>query len=98
MQEIPNGIGRREFPGRGLAASVAASLSVSAEAQIGPSAGNAPGVRRRLGSLDVSSVGLGVQNMTRTYQTTIPSRPEMINIIRSAFDLANHVPASHRPS
>lgn len=42
--------------------------------------------RRRLGSLEVSSVGLGVQNMDRTYQTTIPYRPEMINIIRTAFD------------
>ncbi|MGH8063525.1 MAG: aldo/keto reductase [Pseudoxanthomonas sp.] len=42
--------------------------------------------RRRLGALEVSSVGLGVQNMSRTYQTTIPSRPEMHNIIRSAFD------------
>jgi aryl-alcohol dehydrogenase-like predicted oxidoreductase len=42
--------------------------------------------RRKLGSLEVSSIGLGVQNMSRTYQTTIPSRPEMINIIRAAFD------------
>ncbi|WP_298577007.1 aldo/keto reductase [uncultured Luteimonas sp.] len=42
--------------------------------------------RRRLGNLEVSSVGLGVQNMSRTYQTTIPHRPEMINIIRTAFD------------
>ncbi|OIN45908.1 aldo/keto reductase [Pseudomonas costantinii] len=42
--------------------------------------------RRRLGSLEVSSVGLGVQNMSRTYQTTIPSRPEMLNIIHAAFD------------
>lgn len=42
--------------------------------------------RRRLGSLEVSSIGLGVQNMSRTYQTTIPSRPEMHNIIRTAFD------------
>ena len=42
--------------------------------------------RRKLGSLEVSSVGLGVQNMHRTYQQTIPSRPEMINIIRTAFD------------
>lgn len=42
--------------------------------------------RRRLGSLEVSSVGIGVQNMSRTYQTTIPNRPEMINIIRTAFD------------
>tara|TARA_R100001244_G_scaffold44516_4_gene40425 strand:- start:2372 stop:3523 length:1152 start_codon:yes stop_codon:yes gene_type:complete len=42
--------------------------------------------RRKLGSLEVSSVGLGVQNMSRTYQTTIPNRAEMHNIIRSAFD------------
>jgi aryl-alcohol dehydrogenase-like predicted oxidoreductase len=44
------------------------------------------GVRRKLGRLEVSAVGLGVQNMSRTYQTTIPSRPEMLNIIRTAFD------------
>ena len=43
--------------------------------------------RRKLGGqLEVSSIGLGVQNMSRTYQTTIPSRPEMIKIIRAAFD------------
>lgn len=42
--------------------------------------------RRKLGKLDVSSIGLGVQNMSRTYQTTVPSRPEMINIIRTAFE------------
>ncbi|MCC0808042.1 aldo/keto reductase [Methylobacterium sp. W2] len=42
--------------------------------------------RRKLGSLEVSSLGLGVQNMSRTYQTTVPSRPEMHNIIQSAFD------------
>lgn len=43
--------------------------------------------RRKLGkSLEVSSIGLGVQNMSRTYQTTIPLRSEMHNIIRAAFD------------
>ncbi|MFV8376711.1 aldo/keto reductase [Flavobacterium sp. LB1P71] len=43
--------------------------------------------KRKLGaSLEVSSIGLGVQNMSRTYQTTIPYRPEMHNIIRTAFD------------
>lgn len=47
---------------------------------------NAAYGRRKLGTLEVSSIGLGVQNMWRTYQTTIPSRPEMINIIRKAFD------------
>lgn len=43
--------------------------------------------RRKLGrSLEVSAIGLGVQNMSRTYQTTIPNRSEMHNIIRKAFD------------
>ncbi|MBB3221660.1 aldo/keto reductase [Pseudoduganella umbonata] len=42
--------------------------------------------RRKLGKLEVSSIGLGVQNMSRTYQTTVPSRPEMFNIIRTAYD------------
>lgn len=42
--------------------------------------------RRKLGALEVSSIGLGVQNMSRTYQTTIPSRPEMIKIIRTAHE------------
>lgn len=42
--------------------------------------------RRKLGSLEVSSVGLGVQNMSRTYQQTIPTRAEMHNIIRTAFE------------
>lgn len=42
--------------------------------------------RRKLGTLDVSSIGLGVQNMSRTYQTTLPSRPEMHRIIQAAFE------------
>jgi aryl-alcohol dehydrogenase-like predicted oxidoreductase len=42
--------------------------------------------RRKLGKLEVSAVGLGVQNMSRTYQTTIPARSEMLRIIRTAFD------------
>lgn len=43
--------------------------------------------RRTLGkSLEVSSIGLGVQNMSSTYQTTVPLRSEMHNIIRTAFD------------
>ncbi len=42
--------------------------------------------RRKLGSLEVSSVGMGVQNMHRKYTTEVPFRPEMINIIRTAYD------------
>ncbi|SEK69353.1 Predicted oxidoreductase [Pseudoxanthomonas sp. GM95] len=44
------------------------------------------GQRRKLGTLEVSSLGLGVQNMSRTYQTTVPNRAEMHRIIRAAFD------------
>ncbi|CAM4037928.1 Predicted oxidoreductase [Pedobacter westerhofensis] len=48
---------------------------------------HAPSHRRRLGgTLEVSAIGLGVQNMSRTYQTTVPSRTEMISIIRKAHD------------
>jgi aryl-alcohol dehydrogenase-like predicted oxidoreductase len=82
--------GRRRFLG---AAGSLAALSLlggtgaqaSGQAESGPVAAQASG-RRKLGRLEVSSIGLGVQNMSRTYQTTIPSRPEMLNIIRAAFD------------
>ena len=42
--------------------------------------------KRKLGKLEVSAIGLGVQNMHRTYHTIVPSRKEMHNIIQSAFD------------
>ena len=42
--------------------------------------------RRMLGKLEVSSVGIGVQNMSRKYTTEVPYRPEMVNIIRRAFE------------
>ncbi|WP_219629117.1 aldo/keto reductase [Corallococcus exiguus] len=48
--------------------------------------GGCPETGDPLVTLEVSSVGLGVQNMSRTYQTTVPSRPEMLNIIRTAYD------------
>ncbi|MBY5935011.1 aldo/keto reductase [Tateyamaria omphalii] len=42
--------------------------------------------RRMLGDLEVSALGLGVQNMARTFHTTIPNRAEMHSVIRTAFD------------
>ncbi|MEZ7213385.1 aldo/keto reductase [Klebsiella spallanzanii] len=42
--------------------------------------------KRKLGSLEVSAIGLGVQNMSRKYDTSVPWRTEMVNIIRQAFD------------
>jgi len=73
----------------GLAATaqsgVALAQTSTRSASPGTTSSSAIG-RRKLGSLEVSSVGLGVQNMSRTYQQTIPTREEMHNIIRSAFD------------
>jgi len=71
------------------AAAASAGLLGCATAQTPSSVPVSPGhisARRKLGTLEVSSVGLGVQNMARTYQTTIPSRPEMVNIIRAAYE------------
>jgi hypothetical protein len=85
-------MGRRGFLGAAAslaAGSVFASQGSPALAQA-PASGSRAAThisgRRKLGALDVSSVGLGVQNMSRTYQTTVPYRPEMITIIPTAFD------------
>ena len=86
-----NRIDRRGFLGLGLGLTAAAATgawlpgAASAGAQV-PQANPSPLGRRRLGSLEVSALGLGVQNMSRKYETTVPYRPEMLNIIRAAFD------------
>jgi len=71
--------------GGSLLASNSSTINLSAATSVN-STNAAPGKRKLGGKLEVSSIGLGVQNMPRTYQTTIPSRPEMINIIRKAYD------------
>jgi aryl-alcohol dehydrogenase-like predicted oxidoreductase len=94
-----DGIGRRDFlaktifTGAGLAAgSLALAASPNeAGAQTGTqnntTAASNPSIgRRRLGKLEVSAVGMGVQNMHRRYETTVPYRPEMISILRAAYD------------
>ncbi len=86
-----NGLGRRSFllSAGALAATplLGGAAPRSAAHAPAPSRPTPSAIgRRRLGSLEVSSVGLGVQNMSRTYQTTVPTRPEMLNIIRTAFD------------
>jgi len=86
-----NGPGRRSFmlsAGSLLATPLLAGTPLTASAQPSGASGlSNPAIgRRMLGALEVSSLGLGVQNMSRTYQTTVPSRSEMINIIRTAFD------------
>jgi aryl-alcohol dehydrogenase-like predicted oxidoreductase len=87
-----NKIGRRSFvqsAGALVAAPFLGGLATQACAQSAamgatPTPVATPG--RRLGKLEVSSIGLGVQNMRRKYETTVPYRPEMVNIIRRAFD------------
>ncbi|NOK21016.1 aldo/keto reductase [Corallococcus carmarthensis] len=90
--ERKNKMGRRSFlmsagalSATPLLGCAATQASTKPAAPSGPTAPQALG-RRKLGSLEVSSVGLGVQNMSRTYQTTVPNRPEMLNILRTAFD------------
>jgi aryl-alcohol dehydrogenase-like predicted oxidoreductase len=91
-RERNNDIGRRSFllsAGSLAAAPLVGGISTKAYAEGTESEkvlAPAPIGRRRLGSLEVSSVGIGVQNMSRTYQTTIPRRADMIDIIRTAFD------------
>jgi aryl-alcohol dehydrogenase-like predicted oxidoreductase len=79
--------GRRNFlvGAAGLAAMPLVSGRAAAEGKDAVSGTKLSG-RRKLGSLEVSSLGLGVQNMSRTYQTTVPTRSEMHAIIRTAFD------------
>ena len=90
---------RRKFIGTSMAvasgaAVVGSGLGGCAQAQTQPGSANSArltataqiSARRKLGQLEVSSIGLGVQNMHRTYQTTVPARPEMIDIIRTAFE------------
>ncbi|WBS01162.1 aldo/keto reductase [Pseudoduganella sp. SL102] len=84
--------GRRGFmlaAGTLAAAPLAAVPLVGSAAPLAANVNAAPGTvtgRRKLGALEVSSIGIGVQNMSRTYQTTVPNRAGMHNIIRTAFD------------
>lgn len=82
----PSGRGRRGFLASVGAVAALPLASRTASAQPSSKSSSPSPARRQLGTLEVSSVGLGVQNMSRTYQTTVPSRPEMIRIIRAAHD------------
>jgi len=88
---------RRKFIGTSMvvaAGAAGAGFAGTAQAQTAAVSANSDGAaysgqkigRRKLGQLEVSSIGLGVQNMARAYQTTIPARPEMIDLIRTAYE------------
>ena len=70
------GINRRSFLGiTGALAAGTITNALAAPASSGASAPRpAPG-RRKLGTLEVSNVGIGMQNMGRKYDTTVPYRP-----------------------
>lgn len=66
------------LPGCSVSAPTAATRTSASRNQVSS--------RRKLGTLEVSSVGLGVQNMSRKYTTEVPRRAEMHNIIRTAYE------------
>jgi len=81
-------IGRRSFLQTASALTAAPLLGgIATNALANSSAPTAPAPgRRRLGKLEVSGVGLGVQNNSRKYETTVPYRPDQIALIRAAHD------------
>lgn len=87
------GVSRRGFIAKTIIAAGSLALAASqnqanaqTKKQKNETAKNTNIGRRKLGKLEVSAIGIGVQNMSRTYQTTVPNRAEMHNIIRTAFD------------
>ena len=86
-----SGLPRRHFLARLgaaaplLAVGASAPALARAEAAPPPRPASNPG-RRMLGALEVSAVGMGVQNVARRYETTVPYRPDMVRLVRSAVD------------
>lgn len=87
------GVSRRGFIAKTIIAAGSLALAASqnqvdaqTEKRKNETVKNAKIGRRKLGKLEVSAIGIGVQNMSRTYQTTVPNRTEMHNIIRTAFE------------
>src|SRR6266496_870667 len=90
-QKFSVGLDRRSFlraTGAVAASTISAGLALPAFAQQGRPASTerlANG-RRKLGKLEVSSVGLGCQDMTGAFYATAPRRPDMIALARAAYD------------
>ncbi len=94
IEKSTAGFHRRDLLKTGLARAGGAFLSGACKTSMGAAGNNksAPSKavtvtgKRKLGTLEVSSVGIGVQNMSRKYTTGVPLRSEMHNIIRTAYD------------
>lgn len=83
------GVNRRDFIGLGLGLAATTVLTATGAAQSSFRSSREalePIGRRRLGRLEVSAIGMGVQNMHRRYDTTVPYRPQMLSILRAAYD------------
>ncbi|MBB1286162.1 aldo/keto reductase [Flavisolibacter sp. BT320] len=86
------GLARRDLFKTGLVLAGGALLptacSLPAGSQAGPHAKHPAKLsdKRKLGKLEVSSIGIGVQNMHRQYNTLVPNRPQMIKILQAAYD------------
>jgi len=85
------GFSRRSFlriSGMGGAAAFTSGLSVPAIARKSDSLSSKGRVRgrRKLGSLEVSSVGHGCQDFTGAFYATAPKRADMITLARAAHD------------
>ena len=79
-------VSRRSFVcGVGVSA---AGFATGAFAQRGVPSGTGAHVvgRRKLGRLEVSSIGLGCQDFTGTFYATAPNRGDMITLARTAHD------------
>ena len=76
---------RRAFLAGIPAAAAAVALGSTSVVAQTSQASPAPG-RRMLGNLEVSELGLGVQNMHRTFHTIVPDRDDMIALIREAYE------------
>lgn len=91
MKNAPK-VGRRGFlatAGSLAVAPLVVAGSTAAEAQpgrYGRAAQSRASGRRMLGKLEVSSIGIGVQNNSRKYTTETPYRPEQIALLRAAFE------------
>jgi len=79
-------LGRRGVLTAGLAAPAFAAACASTPVRNRQSHASPSLDHRRLGQLEVSCVGLGAQNNARKYTTETPFRPEMVELLRTAFD------------
>lgn len=90
LEDNPSIPDRRLLMGSGVALATALILpnhAAQAQTKVSKNLHKTDAIgRRNLRSLEVSAIGLGVQNMSRNYQTTIPTRSQMHDIIHKAFD------------